>query len=72
MRIMYLQQTVLNAGNILCKTYHTKTKNAEATLRAHSISTKEELIKIQKETETQKEKLSLTNNDDLKQISQID
>ena len=49
-----------------------KTKNAEATLRAHSISTKEELIKIQKETETQKEKLSLTNNDDLKQISQID
>ena len=49
-----------------------KTKNAEATLRAHSINTKEELIKIQKETETQKEKLSLTNNDDLKQISQID
>ena len=49
-----------------------KTKNAEATLRAHSISTKEELIKIQKETETQKEKLSLINNDDLKQISQID
>ena len=49
-----------------------KTRNAEATLRAHSINTKEELIKIQKETETQKEKLSLTNNDDLKQISQID
>ena len=49
-----------------------KTKNAEATLRAHSINTKEELIKIQKETETQKEKLSLINNDDLKQISQID
>lgn len=49
-----------------------KTKNAESTLRAHSINTKEELIKIQKETETQKEKLSLTNNDDLKQISQID
>ena len=49
-----------------------KTKNAEATLRAHSINTKEELIKIKKETETQKEKLSLINNDDLKQISEID
>ena len=49
-----------------------KTRDAESTLRAHSINTKEELIDIQKETEIQKEKLSLTNNNDLKQISQID
>ena len=49
-----------------------KTRGAEATLRAHSINTKEELIKIQKETQIQKEKLLLTNNNDLKQISQID
>ena len=49
-----------------------KTRDAEATLRAHSINTKEELIEIQKETQIQKEKLPLTNNNDLKQISQID
>jgi len=49
-----------------------KTRNAESTLRAHSINTKEELLGIKKETEIQKEKLSLTNNNDLKEISQID
>jgi len=49
-----------------------KTRDAEATLRAHSINTKEELIEIQKETQIQKEKLPLTSNNDLKQISQID
>ena len=49
-----------------------KTRDAEAILRAHSINTKEELIEIQKETQIQKEKLPLTNNNDLKQISQID
>ena len=49
-----------------------KTRDAEATLRAHSINTKEELIEIQKETQIQKEKLPLTNNKDLKQISEID
>ena len=49
-----------------------KTRDAEATLRAHSIKTKEELIGIQKETQIQKEKLPLINNNDLKQISQID
>ncbi len=49
-----------------------KTQGAEATLRAHSINTREELIKIQKETQIQKEKLPLTNDSDLKQISQID
>lgn len=49
-----------------------KTRDAEATLRAHSINTKEELIEIQKETQIQKEKLPLINNNDLKQISEID
>ena len=49
-----------------------KTRDAEATLKAHSINTKEELIGIQKETLIQKEKLPLINNNDLKQISQID
>ena len=49
-----------------------KTRDAEATLRAHSINTKEELIKIQKETQIQKVKLPMINNNDLKEISQID
>ena len=49
-----------------------KTRDAEATLRAHSINTKEELIGIQKETQIQKEKLPLINNNDLKQMSEID
>ena len=49
-----------------------KTRDAEATLRAHSINTKEELIEIQKETQIQKEKLPMINNNDLKEISQID
>jgi exonuclease SbcC len=49
-----------------------KTRDAEATLRAHSINTKEELIEIKKETQIQKEKLSLIDNNNLKQISQID
>ena len=49
-----------------------KTRDAEATLKAHSINTKEELIEIQKETQIQKKKVPLINNNDLKQISQID
>ena len=49
-----------------------KTRDAEATLRAHSISNQEELTKIQKETQIQKEKLPLLNNNNLEQISQID
>ena len=49
-----------------------KTRDAEATLRAHSINNEEEVIKIQKETQIQKEKLPLLNNNNLKQISQID
>ena len=49
-----------------------KTRDAEATLRAHSINTKEELMEIQKETQIQKVKLPMMNNNDLKEISQID
>ena len=49
-----------------------KTRDAEATLRAHSINTKEELMEIQKETQIQKLKLPMTDNSDLKEISQID
>ena len=46
-------------------------RDAEATLRAHSIGTQEELKKIQKDTETKKQKIPLTNGN-LLQISQID
>ena len=49
-----------------------KTRDAEATLRAHSINTKEELMEIQRETQIQKVKLPMINNNDLKEISQID
>ena len=49
-----------------------KTRDAEATLRAHSINTKEELMEIQKETQIQKVKLPMTDNSDLKEMSQID
>ena len=49
-----------------------KTRDAEATLIAHSINTKEELMEIQKETQIQKAKLPMMNNNDLKEISQID
>ena len=49
-----------------------KTRDAEATLRAHSINTKEELNEIQKETQIQKVKLPITDNSDLKEMSQID
>lgn len=49
-----------------------KTRDAEATLRAHSINTKKELMEIQKETQIQKVKLPMMNNNDLTEISQID
>ena len=49
-----------------------KTRDAEATLRAHSINTKQELMEIQKEAEIQKAKLPMMNNNNLKEISQID
>ncbi|RMW38306.1 MAG: SMC family ATPase [Nitrosopumilus sp.] len=50
-------------------------RDAEATLRAHSISSKEELDKIQEEVKTKKEniqKIPSTNNSNLVEISQID
>ena len=49
-----------------------KIRDAEATLRAHSIKTKEELVAIQNNTEIKKGKLSLANNENLEEISQID
>ncbi len=48
------------------------TRDAEATLRAHSINNKEELIKIQKDTEIKKEKIPVDNNQNLLEISTID
>ena len=47
-------------------------RDAEATLRAHSINNKEELIKIQKDTEVKKQKIPLTPNQNLLEISTID
>ena len=49
-----------------------KIRDAEATLRAHSINTKEELVAIQNNTEIKKEKLSLADNENLEEISEID
>ena len=46
-------------------------RDAEATLRAYSIGTKEELKKIQEDTETKKQKIPLTNGN-LLEISHID
>ncbi|MFQ5476146.1 MAG: AAA family ATPase [Nitrosopumilus sp.] len=46
-------------------------RDAEATLRAYSIGTQEELKKIQEDTETKKQKIPLTNGN-LLEISQID
>ena len=47
-------------------------RDAEATLRAHSISNKEELIIIQKDTEVKKQKIPLTSNQNLLEMSTID
>ena len=49
-----------------------KARDAEATLRAHSINNKEELIKIQEDVETKKKKILLTNNENFLELSQID
>ena len=46
-------------------------RDAEATLRAHSIGTKEELEQVQKDVETKKQKIPLTNGS-LAEMSQID
>ncbi|NQV40094.1 MAG: SMC family ATPase [Nitrosopumilus sp.] len=47
-------------------------RDAEATLRAYSINSKEELIKIQEDIEIKKQKIPLTTNGSLVEISTID
>ena len=47
-------------------------RDAEATLRAHSISNKEELLKIQEDVNLKKQKIPLTSNNNLVEIAQID
>ena len=47
-------------------------RDAEATLRAYSINNKEELIKIQEDVKVKKEKIPLTTNGSLLEISTID
>ena len=65
-RIMYSQERDRFVGELQ------KIRDAEATRRAHSIKTKEELVAIQNNTESKKEKLSLADNENLEQISQVD
>ena len=47
-------------------------RDAEATLRAYSINNKEELMKIQEDVNTKKQKIPLTTNGTLLEISEID
>jgi len=47
-------------------------RDAETTLRAYSITNKDELIKIQDKVKVQKQKIPLTYNGNLLEISQID
>jgi len=47
-------------------------RDAEATLRAYSINNKEELMKIQEDVKVKKEKIPLTTNGSLLEISTID
>ena len=65
-RIMYSQERDRFAGELQ------KIRDAEATLRAHSINTKEELDAIQNNIEIKKEKLTLGNSENLSEISQVD
>ena len=65
-RIMYSQERDRFVAELQ------KIRDAEATLRAHSIKTKEELVAIQNNTEIKKEKLSLADNENLEGISEID
>jgi len=65
-RIMYSQERDRFAGELQ------KIRDAEATLRAHSINTKEELAAIQNNIEIKKEKLTLGNSENLSEISQVD
>ncbi|MDH3278606.1 MAG: SMC family ATPase [Nitrosopumilus sp.] len=47
-------------------------RDAEATLRAYSITSEEELIKIQEDVKIKKQKIPLNNNGNLLEISRID
>ena len=63
-----------DANNQKRKEFSEKLQNArdaEATLRAYSIGTQEELKKIQEDTETKKQRIPLTNGN-LHEISQLD
>lgn len=65
-RIMYNQKK---------KEFSTKlqiARDAEATLRAHSINNKEELMKIQEDVKIKKQRIPLTTNGSLLEISTID
>ncbi|MGY5147294.1 MAG: AAA family ATPase [Candidatus Nitrosopumilus sp. bin_7KS] len=65
-RVMYNQKK---------KEFSTKlqiARDAEATLRAHSINNKEELMKIQEDVKIKKQRIPLTTNGSLLEISTID
>jgi exonuclease SbcC len=49
-----------------------RSRDTEATLRAHSINNKEDLTRIQNETEAKKQKISPTVNKNMLEMSQID
>lgn len=61
--------------NLKKKEFSTKlqsARDAEATLRAHSINNKEELMKMQEEVKVKKQRIPLTTNGSLLEISTID
>ena len=47
-------------------------RDAEATLKAHSISNKEDLIKIRDDTESKRQKIPLITNQNISEMSEID
>ncbi len=47
-------------------------RDAEATLKAHSINNKEDLIKIQNDTESKRQKIPLITNQNITEMSEID
>ena len=49
-----------------------RSRDAEATLKAHSVNSKEDLVKIQKDTEFKKQKISSTTNKSIFEMSEID
>ena len=49
-----------------------RSRDAEATLKAHSINSKEELVRIQKDIEFKKQKISSSTNKSIFEMSEID